>query len=80
MGVYVDDTVTVYNNPFMLKAKKAALCVKFKMVGKSEVHYLLRMSIKRERKSRTLTISQPGYMEKMLMKFGMENCKSVFTP
>ena len=38
------------------------------------------MSIKRDRESRTLTISQPGYLEKVLHRFGMENSKPVATP
>ena len=28
----------------------------------------------------TLTISQPNYLDKVLKKFGMENCKPVSTP
>ena len=38
------------------------------------------MSIKQDRENRTLTLSQPTYVEKVLRKFGMESCKSVSTP
>ena len=80
LGVYVDDLVPVSNDPAMLKEEKAALCNKFEMVDQGEIHYLLGMSIKRDRKLRTLTINQPTYLEKVLKRFGMEHCKPVSTP
>ena len=80
LGVYVDDIIPVSNNPALLKVKKAALCERFEMIDQGEIHYLLGMSIKRDRECRTLTISQPNYLEKVLKKFGMENCKPVSTP
>ena len=80
LGVYVDDIIPVSNDPAMLKAEKAALCERFEMIDQGEIHYLLGLSIKRDRESRTLTISQPNYTEKVLRKSGMENCKPVSTP
>ena len=80
LGVYVDDIIPVSNNPVLLKAEKAALCERFEMVDQGEIHYLLGMSIKRDRECRTLTISQTNYIEKVLRKFGMENCKPISTP
>ena len=80
LGVYVDDIIPVSNNPVLLKAEKAALCERFEMVDQGEIHYLLGMSIKRNRECRTLTISQTNYVEKVLRKFGMENCKPIATP
>ena len=79
LGVYVDDIIPVSNDPAMLKAEEAALCERFEMIDQGEIHYLLGLSIKRDRESRTLTISQPNYTEKVLRKFGMENCKPVST-
>ncbi len=80
LGVYVDDLVPVSNNSTLLKAEKVALCERFDMVDQGEISYLLGMSIKRDRQSRTLTISQPSYLEKVLKRFGMENSKPVATP
>ena len=74
------DIIPVSNNPALLKAEKIALYGKFEMTDLGEIHYLLGMSIKRDRESRTLTISQPNYLNKVLKKFGMENCKPVSTP
>ena len=79
LGLCVDDIIPVLNNPALLKAEKAALCERFEMVDQGEIHYLLGMSIKRDRECRTLTISKSNYVEKVLRKFGMENCKPVST-
>ena len=80
LGAYVDDIIPVSNTPVLLKAEKAALCERFEMIDQGEIHYLLGMSIKRDRECRTLTISQANYVERVLRKFGMKNCKPVSTP
>jgi hypothetical protein len=39
------------------------------------------MSVKRNREARTLTINQPSkYLEGVLKRFGMQECKPVSTP
>ena len=38
------------------------------------------MAIKRNRRLRTLSISQAKYLEGVLKRFEMENCKPVSTP
>ena len=38
------------------------------------------MSVKRNRETRTLTINQPKYLEVVLKRFGMQECKPVSTP
>ena len=50
------------------------------MVDKGEAHHVLGMSIKRDRKAKTLFISQPKYVENVLQRFGMKDCKPVSTP
>ena len=80
LGEYVDDIIPVSNNPALLKAEKAALCERFEMIDQGEIQYLLGMSIKRDKESRTVMISQPNYAGKVLRKLGMENCKPVSTP
>ena len=41
---------------------------------------ILGMKISRDRNTRTLTLSQADYVEKVLQRFSMENAKSVSTP
>ena len=80
LGVYVDDLIPVSNDIDMLNSEKEALCRRFKMDDRGEAHYLLGMLIKRDRKAKTLSISQQSYIEKVLKRFGMEFCKPIATP
>ena len=80
MGVYVDDFIPVSNDTEFLKAEKAALAEKFEVVDNGNIEYFLKMAIKRDRQNRTLMISQPNYIEAILAKFGMLECKPVATP
>ena len=49
LGVYVDDIIPVSNDPAMLKAERAALYERFEMIDQGEIHFLLGLSIKRDR-------------------------------
>ena len=80
LALYVDDILMFSNNIDMLKKEKMSLARRFKVEDQGEVHYILGMSVKRDRKSRTLSISQPKYLEGILKRFNMENCKSVSKP
>ena len=80
LGVYVDDVIPISNDTEMMKAEKAAICDRFEMVDNGEISYCLGLSIKRDRANKILTISQGNYVENILIKFGMENCRSVATP
>ena len=80
LAVYVDNIMPVSNDKVMLNAEKASLCKKFDMIDQGEVHYILEMSIKRDRDTKTLYTSQQSYLEKVLERFEMENCKPVSTP
>ncbi len=83
LGVYIDDIIQVLNNPALLSWKQRKLHYVKDLRWPIKVKYtdfLLGMSIKRDRGHRTLTISQPNYLDKVLKKFGMENRKPVSTP
>ena len=80
IAVYVDDTLLASNDDQMLRAEKAKLGERFEMDDRGQVHYLLGMSIQRERESKILTISQKSYLENILKRFGIQDCKPVSTP
>ena len=77
---YVDDILLISNDTDMLKREKESLSDRFQISDQGEVHFILGVLIKRNRKKRTLTISQPNYLESILKRFDMENCKHVSTP
>ena len=80
LAVCVDDIIPVPNDVKMLKAEKESLCKEFEMVDLGEIHFILGMSIKRDRATRTLTISQGQCLKDLLKQFGMEECKPMSTP
>ena len=80
IALYVDDIILCLNNTNMLKKEKLALAKRIKVEDLGELHYVLGMSVKRNRRSRTLSISQTKYLEGVLKRFNMENCKPVSTP
>ena len=80
MAVYVDDIIPVSNDSTLLAAEKAAICQQFEMEDNGPIDYFLGMYIKRDRDKRILSISQPKYINDVLVRFGMSDCKPVATP
>ena len=68
------------NNTDMLTDEKVSLSSRFKMEDLGEMHYILGMCVKCDRKSRTLSLSQPKYLEGILKRFNTDKCKPVSTP
>src|SRR5579871_3495016 len=44
-----------------------------------EISSYLRIEIKRDRKNRTVSLSQSKYIEDILKKYGIENCRPIST-
>ena len=78
--MYVDDTILASNNDEMLKSEKAKLSAGFEMEDQGPIHYCLGMSVKRDNKAKVLSISQKAYLENVLQRFGMYDCKPVSAP
>ena len=62
----------------MLEEEKLALAKRFKV--EVDLRYILGMYIKRDRRSRTLSMTQKKYLEGVLKRFDMENGKPVSIP
>ena len=62
----------------MLEEEKLALAERFKV--EVDLLYVLGMSVKRDRRSRTLSMTQTKCLERVLKRFDMENGKPVSTP
>ena len=80
IAVYVDDTILTSNDTETLIAEKLKLSQKFEMEDKGEIHYLLGMRIIRDRRNKILTIDQQLYLQDILKRFGMYDCRPVATP
>jgi hypothetical protein len=76
----VDDIVLFASNPACVIEIKEALSKRYKMSDLGEIRQFLSLQIERDRERRTLFLHQRRNTEKVLQRFGMENCKGVATP
>ena len=70
--VYVDDILLIGNNIETLSNIKKWLAEKFQMKDLGEANYVLGIRIYRDRKRRTLALSQATYIDKVLERFSMQ--------
>ena len=65
---------------FEINRLNAQLSGEFEMKDLGAAKKILRMEIRRDRKVGKLSLSQKGYLEKVLERFGMQSSKPVNTP
>lgn len=80
IAVYVDDLILVCNDLELLKTTKESLNASFDMRDLGELHYFLGIQVMRDRANKTISLSQSTYVETVLKRFGMQECKPVKTP
>ncbi|KAH9105367.1 hypothetical protein AeMF1_018786 [Aphanomyces euteiches] len=78
LSVYVDDITITGNDDQQIEKACNALKDKFKMTNLGELKSIL--GIKVETHGHVVTMSQQGYVEVLLDKFNMADCKPVSTP
>ncbi|OWZ00378.1 Integrase, catalytic core protein [Phytophthora megakarya] len=78
--VYVDDLTIMSKDMRLINQLKSDLSSRFKMKDLVDIHYILKMEVRRNREKGTMTISQHSYINEPLKKFKMEGCASVATP
>ncbi|GMF48156.1 unnamed protein product [Phytophthora fragariaefolia] len=78
--VYVDDLAIISKVMRLINQLNRDLSARFKMRDLGEIHYILKMEVRRNRKDKTMTISQHKYIKELLNKFDMEKCVPVSSP
>ncbi|EWM20261.1 transposable element [Nannochloropsis gaditana] len=78
--LYVDDLIIASNSRDMVDNFKQAISMKFSMKDLKELDWILGIAIKRDREKRVMEIYQTAYIDMVLNKFGMADCKPVLTP
>jgi len=78
--LYVDDLMIAGPNMDAINRFKKAISQQFKMKDLGARRWMLGMEIIRDRASRTLEIKQVTYIDQIVARFGMSDCKSVATP
>jgi hypothetical protein len=80
LTIHVDDQLIAGNDRGMLDDFKQRLNKRFECVDHGPVKYFLGFNVVRDIEGRKLTISLEHYLETVLEKFGMSDCKSEKTP
>lgn len=78
--LYVDDILLATNDINLLHDTKRFLSKNFEMKDLGDASFVLGIEILRDRSRGILGLSQRSYIEKILIRFGMQNCKSGETP
>lgn len=78
--LYVDDILLATNDINLLHDTKRFLSKNFEMKDLGDASFVLGIEIHRDRSWGILGLSQRSYIEKVLNRFGMQNCKSGETP
>ena len=73
--LYVDDILLATNDIGMLHETKKFLSKKFEMKDLGDASFVLGIQIHRDRSRGILSLSQKSYIEKILKRFGMHDCK-----
>ena len=77
--IYVDNLIILANNVIQLKCFKSKFEKEFKMSNLKELHYCLKVKFERNRETHTISMNQRNYIEEVLKRFNMEECKPVGT-
>ena len=78
--IYVDDLIILASLLAKLAWLKAKLKEEFELSDLGELKYCLGVEFERDREARTITMNQSKYIEEVLKRFNMEECKPIGTP
>lgn len=78
--LYVDDILFAANNKKILHETKKFLSKHFEMKDLGEASFILGIRIHRDRSRGILGLSQKSYIEKILLRYGMQGSKTADTP
>jgi hypothetical protein len=78
--LYVDDVLIAAAQMAFIDGIKNASKQKWKWSDIGAATYILKLKLDRHRSSRTISLSQEGYIQRVLDHFGMQDAKTVTTP
>ena len=78
--VHVDDCGMTGDSPKLIALYKRKLNNRHTLTELRPVHWLLRIKVTRDRKVRTILLSQTGYIESIIARFSLTDAKAHATP
>ena len=80
VAVYVDDMLLVGNKMNLIKEVKQQLSFKFDMKDIKPTHFILGVDIRRDKENKKLQLSRQKYIEEIMKRFNMQDCKPIKVP
>ena len=80
IALYVDDLLVTSINESALKSQKLQFSKQFKMNDFGIATFCLGIEIEHNAVSKSIAISQRLYIDKVLERFGVQDCRPVGTP
>jgi len=78
--IHVDDLLIASNSRDAIQKVKSDLASHFKIHDQGPTTSILGIKVERDRPNRTISLSQPSYIESILEQFGMSECNPAHTP
>ncbi|KAK1591530.1 hypothetical protein Q3G72_009150 [Acer saccharum] len=78
--LYVDDILLIGNDVGVLTSVKEWLAKQFDMKDLGEASFILGIQVIRDRKNKTIALSQASYIDKILSRFSMQDSKKGMLP
>ena len=79
LSLYVHDILIAGSDKMLIDVTKKWLSSNFEMTDMGEASYVLGVKIFRDRSKRLLALSQKTYIQKMLRRYHMHDCKPMDT-
>jgi hypothetical protein len=80
MGIHVDDSILVHNDPKLCETVVKQLSAEFEIKDLGEPRLLLGMCVHRTSPTGPISLDQHLYVEELLKRLNMSQCKSSSTP
>jgi hypothetical protein len=78
--VHVDDLTIVTSTLALMEEVKEGLKKRLRITDQGEIHWILGISIKRDRANKTIMLGQVSYLNSILQRYGFENVKRLAMP
>ena len=80
LASHVNDCMVTGSSPELICSFKAEIRSRYKIMDLGPISWLLRMKVAHNQDARMISLSQQTYIEAILTKYNLANCKSVSSP
>ena len=80
LASHVDDLTLIAPDDRSMETFKRRVKAKFECTDSGELHWILGIEAKRDRPSRTISLSQTAYIDSIIARYGFQNDKPVVMP